>query len=148
MGKKRPMGGKIDNATRAVAAVAVERSCAILVVEGDPDQQWRLARALTVLGHRVVGTSSADGALALVREWPVDLVLVSDTVVGSNELDLANLVNDARPGVPVVLVARAESPLTRAEALFAGFFECVVKPFRPEMLSDLLGRLPASPAAA
>lgn len=142
------MGGKVDSARRAVAAVAVARSCAILVVEGDPDQQWRLARELTVLGHRVVGTGSADGALALVREWPVDLVLVSDTLVGSNELDLAERVREARPGIPVVLVTRAEGTLTRAEALIAGFFEHVVKPFRPEMLSELIRRLPAAPAVA
>ncbi len=143
------MGAKVDRARRAVAAVAPERSCAILVVEGDPDQQWRLARSLTVLGHRVVGTSSAEGALALVREWPVDFVLVADTLLGANEVDLAARLREARPGVPVVLVTRADSPLTRAEALIAGFVEHVVKPFRPEMLAELIGSLPyTAPAVA
>ena len=48
----------------------------VLVVESDPDLQWNLARMLTVQGNRVVGTSSGDGAVALITEWPVDLILV------------------------------------------------------------------------
>ena len=31
------------------------RPCGVLVVESDPDLQWRLARTLTVEGNRVVG---------------------------------------------------------------------------------------------
>lgn len=55
----------------------------ILIAVGDPDLQWRLARTLTVAGHRVVGTASADGALSLLSHWPVRLVVVSEDVCGT-----------------------------------------------------------------
>jgi len=140
------MGDSLRKATRAVASVAPgARTCAVLVVEDDPDQQWRLARALTIQGHQVVGTSSSDGAMALVAQFSVDVVLLSETVGAHGHL--ADRIREACPGVPVILMTRAESPLTRAEALFAGFFECLVKPFRAETLQEVLGRLPVAQVA-
>lgn len=53
----------------------------ILIVEGNPQAQWDAARLLTVHGHRVVGTSSLEGAIALMSNWNVDLVIVDESLL-------------------------------------------------------------------
>lgn len=141
MGKRRKVGGKVESARRAIAAVG-PRSCAVLVIEPEPELQWKLAHQLTVLGHRVVGTSSAEGARALLRHWPVDLVLVAEAVPGTTGVELAKELRASHPKAPVVLMTRSESPLLRAEAMLHGVWELLVKPFRLEVIAELIGRLP------
>ena len=132
---------KIDQAVRAVRKVSADRQCGVLVVEDDPDLQWRLARMLTVQGNRVVGTSSGDGALALIAQWPVDLILVDEDLPGMSGLEVSRCIRDTHPGVPVVLMTGDDSAATRAAARLAGAVACLVKPFRVEALLDLLVEL-------
>lgn len=79
----------------------------ILVVESNPDLQWRIARTLTVRGHRVVGTSSGDGALALMREWPVDLVLTDLDLPGMSASNLISKLRAEHPELPVIFMVNA-----------------------------------------
>jgi CheY-like chemotaxis protein len=114
----------------------------VLVVEPDPDLQWRLARMLTVHGHRVVGTCSGDGALALAREWPVDLVLVDEALPargGLSALALARALRTAHPDVRVVLMTAPGTPRElHLAARLAGVVACLAKPFRPETIAEAL----------
>lgn len=109
----------------------------VLVVESDPDLQWSLARMLTMLGNRVVGTSSSDGALALLAEWPVDLVLVAEDLPGMDGLELAHHVRETVPKVPVILLAN-DGPGVRDAAAAAGVAAYLVKPFRLEQVRDVV----------
>jgi CheY-like chemotaxis protein len=107
-------------------------SRAVLVVEADPEVQARLARNLSRRGHRVVGTGSGDGALALISQWEVDLVLVSDNLPGRTGIEVARLVHQERPKATVVLMCDNLEPGTRAAARAAGATECVRKPLLDE----------------
>lgn len=51
---------------------------AVMIVEPLPDQQWKLARMFTVQGYRVIGSASLHAARALLRRFPVDLMLLAD----------------------------------------------------------------------
>ncbi|MEM9192396.1 MAG: response regulator [Myxococcota bacterium] len=118
----------------------------VLVVEADPDLQWRLARMLTVQGNRVVGTGSGDGALALVEQWPVDLVLVGEDLPGMNGLEVARRMSRDYPQIPVVLMTANEDQAVQREAFLAGVLGCLRKPFQFDALTELLESL-ASPLA-
>lgn len=83
---------------------------AVLIIEPNPDQQSRLARQVTVRGHRVIGTSSLDGALALLREFPVDLVLVSEALVAAEPLRIVGELVSARPNARVVIMTLPPTP--------------------------------------
>ncbi len=130
---------KLREATKAAAAMP---ATGVLVVEPDPDLQWRLARKLTVLGHRVVGTSSGDGALALLEQWPVDLVLVDEDLPGMSGLEVVRRVRSSYPSAAVILMTGGESPEVRLAARLAGVVGCLVKPFRSEALEELLAANP------
>lgn len=115
---------------------------AVLVVEADPELQWRLARMLTVQGNRVVGTSSGDGALALIRQWPVDLVLVDADLPGTSgmsALDLAHVLHEEHPQIHVVLMTAADAhDELHIAARLAGVVTCLTKPFRAESIAEVL----------
>src|SRR5690606_4234354 len=133
---------KLEAARRAVASVPPTRERGVLVVEDDPDLQWKLARMLTLRGNRVVGTSSGEAALELLSQWPVDLVLVDDTLPGMSGMELARTINERHPGAPVVLMSTQDSRESRLAARLAGAVAVVVKPFSFDSLVDLLRSLP------
>lgn len=144
----RTDGEKLAAARRAVASVPPTRERGVLVVEDDPDLQWRLARMLTLRGNRVVGTSSGEAALELLSQWPVDLVLVDDTLPGMSGMELARTINERHPGAPVVLMSTQDSRESRLAARLAGAVAVVIKPFALESLVDLLRSLDSLPDAA
>lgn len=139
----RTDGEKIEAARRAVASVPPSRERGVLVVEDDPDLQWRLARMLTLRGNRVVGASAGEAALELMSQWPVDLVLVDETLPGMSGMELARTINERHPGVPVVLMSTQDSRESRLAARLAGAVAVVIKPFSLESLMDILRSLPS-----
>ena len=70
---------KLESAARTIAE-SQPRHRSVILVESDPDLQWNLARMLTVNGNRVVGTSSGEGALAVIEQWNADLALVASNL--------------------------------------------------------------------
>lgn len=131
----------MEKAAAVVATMATRPQCGVLVVEDDPDLQWRLARMLTIEGHRVVGTSSGEGALALVSQWPVDLVLVDEHLPGMDGIEVARRLGVEHPSIPVVLMTVDDDPQVRAAAATAGAIACLPKPFRAETLLALLSNV-------
>jgi DNA-binding response OmpR family regulator len=142
-GPERKRQRKLDEATKAVAAVA-PRPAGVLVVESDPDLQWTLARTLTIQGNRVVGTSSGEGALALIAQWPVSLVLVAEDLPGMDGLEVAKRLRESHPHIPVVLMTGEESADLHVAARLVGAVGTLTKPFRLEALGELLKKLPGT----
>jgi DNA-binding NtrC family response regulator len=119
------------------------RGRAVLIIEPSPDQQSRLARQVTVHGHRVIGTSSLDGALALLGAFPVDLVLVSDALLGSDPMRLVGELVGSRPHARVVIMTTParSGDAAQGAALKAprnGALEYINRPFTSDMLTTLL----------
>lgn len=110
----------------------------MLVVEADPDLQAQMASVLRKQGLRVVATGSGSGALALVAEWPVSLILVSESLPGRSGVDLVREILRTRPGSRVLVVTSHAEPRFSASARAAGALGCVVRPLHAEQLSPWL----------
>ncbi len=117
----------------------VLREQSVLVVEADPDVQVQIARTLRGQGHRVVGTSSGDGALALISEWSVDLILVSQDLPGKAGVEVTRLICQRGPSAPIVLMAQGTEAGVCESALAAGAAGCVMKPLTIDSLTPWLG---------
>jgi DNA-binding NtrC family response regulator len=133
----------------AAKSIAEERPRhrSVLVVESDPDLQWHLARMLTVDGNRVVGTSSADGAFTIAREWRADLAIIATQLPGVSGLEVAKGLRADNPDLIVILTgeqisASAPEPTSSEVAAF------LPKPFRFEALRSLIESLQLTPAPA
>jgi two-component system, sensor histidine kinase RpfC len=134
--KRRPVRRHRERETRDVSALISvgPRERSVLIVEADPEVQVQMARVLRREGHRVVGTSSGDGALALVSQWDVDLILVSEDLPGRSGIEVTRLIHALRPRCPVIIMSKNAEPSLRAAARSAGAVDCLTKPLCAEHL--------------
>lgn len=137
---------KLETAARTIAE-SQPRHRSVLLVESDPDLQWSLARMLTVNGNRVVGTSSGEGALAVIEQWDADLALVSSSLPGVSGVEVARKLRTKNPDLLVILMDDA-SPEPAAREASPAVAARLAKPFRFEALRALLDSLQLTPAPA
>ena len=139
---------KLESAARTIAE-SRPRHRSVLLVESDPDLQWSLARMLTVDGNRVVGTSSGEGALAVIEQWNADLALVSSHLPGASGIDVARALRRHKPDLLVILMHGAdELSLEASDQASSAVSARLAKPFRFEVLRALLDSLQLTPAPA
>lgn len=113
----------------------------IILVDDEEALAWSLASRLAkVRPHHVVATAhDGVGALSLMQEGPVDLLVADIRMPGMSGIDLVLAARGARPDLPViVMTAFTTADIQRINAgPFTGFLE---KPFEFERLLDLVDR--------
>ena len=130
---------KLESAARTIAESRPQHR-GVLLVESDPDLQWSLARMLTVDGNRVIGTSSADGALAVIEQWDADLALVASSLPGMSGIEAARRLRERKPDLLVILMdEESTEPTVRQPSSEVAAY--LAKPFRFEALRALIESL-------
>jgi ActR/RegA family two-component response regulator len=119
----------------ALRELNIARGRAVLIVEPNPDQQARLARLVAVRGHRVIGTTSLEGAVAFMRAFPVDLVLLAEEIAGDAPW---RVVADLLTGRPKLRVVIMTPPSTGLELPRESTLEYLPRSFDGDALSALL----------
>jgi PAS domain S-box-containing protein len=123
------------------AAIASEattgRGYRVLVVEDNDDVGRFSTELLEDLGYSVKRVANANAALAILGEdeFAIDLVFSDVIMPGMNGVELAGIVRDRYPGLPVVLTSGYSNVL--AENAHRGF-ELIQKPYSVESLSRIL----------
>jgi CheY-like chemotaxis protein len=133
----------LQSAARTIAE-SRPRHRDVLVVEANPDLQWSLARMLTVDGNRVVGTSSGEGALAVVEYWGPDLALVASDLPGATGVEVAQQLRLRKPNLLVILMGEAAEPTGRLAHVSA----YLPRPFGFDALRSLIESLQLTPTPA
>ena len=129
---------------RSVDQPTLERpfiTYSILVVEDDPLILMTAAEALRAAGFNVIEVETADEAAAILRaaETSVGVVFSDIETPGTlNGLELASVINDAWPSLPVVLTSgRVEPcPLTLPQGV-----RFIPKPYDPSYIATLMVEL-------
>jgi len=111
----------------------------ILVVDDEPEIVRMLTRILEARGYRVTGHVSAHDALTAVRRDPgaFDAVITDQTMPKMSGTDLAHMIRETRPDMPIVLTSgygektASETPRTDITAVAA-------KPFDVASLVEIL----------
>jgi ActR/RegA family two-component response regulator len=111
---------------------------AVLIVEPSPDHQARLARLVAVHGHRAIGTCGLDGALALLRVFPVDLVLLAEEITGGTPLEVVAEIVSRRPATRIVIMTPPASASADADEGRLAALEYVPRLFGGDVLQTLL----------
>ncbi len=120
----------------------------ILVVEDDADLREALCVTLELAGYDYHQAESAERALALLAELPVDMV-VSDVNMG--EMDghqLLRQVNQLYPAMPVLLITAYGQVDRAVDAIRNGAVDYLLKPFEPEQLLSIVERYVGSALTA
>jgi PAS domain S-box-containing protein len=113
------------------------RGYRVLVVEDNDDVGQFSTELLEDLGYTVCRVASADAALAILAEdeFSADLVFSDVIMPGMNGVELAGIIRERYPGLPVVLTSGYSNVL--AENAHRGF-ELIQKPYSVELLSRSL----------
>jgi len=106
-------------------------------VEDNDDVGQFSTELLEDLGYSVKRAANANAALSILseNEFAADLVFSDVIMPGMNGVELAGIIRDRYPGLPVVLTSGYSNVL--AENAHRGF-ELIQKPYSVELLSRSL----------
>jgi two-component system response regulator AtoC len=113
----------------------------ILVVDDDAVTRDLLNEVLSAEGHLVVTSGSGEEALEIGRRQSFD-VIISDMKLGPNlnGLDVLRTYKAIQPESEVILITAFGSMETAIEAVKAGAFDYLSKPFKLEEVVLVVGR--------
>ncbi len=113
--------------------MTVSSAPSILVVDDDSDTQDLLKEVLVAEGYGVITSGSAEEALKIGEQEAID-VIISDVKLGSslNGLDVLRAYRAIQPESAVILITAFGSMETAIEAVKAGAFDYISKPFKIE----------------
>jgi PAS domain S-box-containing protein len=129
--------GQKETAALINEAATTGRGYRVLVVEDNDDVGRFSTELLEDLGYVVRRAANAKAALAILGEdeFAVDLVFSDVIMPGMNGVELAGIIRERYPGLPVVLTSGYSNVL--AENAHRGF-ELIQKPYSVESLSRIL----------
>jgi putative two-component system response regulator len=120
----------------------VPEQVSILIVDDVSLIRLSLKHILTKSGYRCREAGDVAGALAVLDEDTIDLVLCDIQMPGASGLDLVKAIQPRIPDTSVVMVSSLEGADTAIECLQQGAFGYVLKPYQPrEILVQVNGAL-------
>jgi len=112
----------------------------LLVAEDDPGLRSVLERALRRNGYAVDGVADGGRALACLRSFAYDAVVMDWRMPGATGVEVVRAARRAGKQVPILMLTARDATADRIEGLDAGADDYLVKPFE---LDELLARLRA-----
>ena len=100
----------------------------------------------TTRASRPVAAASADEALERLTDFDCDVVLSDIRMPGRTGIELLGEIRELRPDTPVVLMTAFGSIDSAVEAMRAGAFDYVTKPFKRDALLAARSSAPSSAA--
>ena len=113
----------------------------VLVVDDDAAILRTLLLTLKSLGCRAVGESGGEAALAAVEKQAPDLLLTDMRMEGMSGVELTAAALERRPDLICVLMTAFASYENAVEAIKAGAYDYLPKPFSAGELEHLLRRV-------
>jgi len=113
----------------------------ILIVDDEKNIRTHLATFVRSLGHVVETAADGREALALLGRHDADLVFSDVRMAGMDGLALLREIRRQRPEAVVVLMTAYATVPEAVEAMRAGAYDYLVKPFSLDQVGHLLGRV-------
>lgn len=135
-------GDEASGAAPVSAELKIGRGEQLLLIDDQAEMLRTHQRSLERLGYRVVACVDAAEAMNRFRADPAAfaLVLTDLNMPGRSGVELARLVLELRPGLPVLLTSGFIPEEVRQAALAAGVREIVRKPVMLPELSAVIAR--------
>ena len=130
-----------DTARIAVSAIRAVDAGDILVVDDNAANREMLSRRLARVGHRVQVVANGTDALALLRQQPIDLVLLDVLMPGMSGYDVLRRLtaDEALREIPVVMISALDEMDSVVRCIELGAQDYLPKPFDPVLLRARIG---------
>jgi CheY-like chemotaxis protein len=116
----------------------------IFVVDDDRDFAEGLADVLKLRGHEVDLAFSGEEAVKRVRQQDYDLTFMDVRLPGMNGVESFRTIRRLKPGARVVMMTGYSMPQLLDEALDAGAWAVLQKPFEMEQVLEMVRQVPPS----
>ena len=113
----------------------------VLLVEDEDSIRITLADDLEAAGFRVVAVKDGNEAKALLETRVFDVMISDMRLPGKGGMDLLHLSRQVRPATAVILITGYGTIETAVEALRAGAYHYVLKPFLNEEMVEHVSRI-------
>ncbi len=110
----------------------------ILVVDDELSMREFLEILLEKEGYQVVSAESGEKALSLIEESDYDLFLLDIRLGGLSGIEVLKAAKAKNPNAVVIMISAYASTETAVEAMNAGAFDYVPKPFDAEELKQTI----------
>lgn len=103
----------------------------VLVVDDEADMLWMLQRNLNkgMEGVEILATESGEGALSILSDQAIDLVITDINMPGMSGLDLLVEISNRYPQTGVIIMTAYPSNTYENQAMKSGSLRFVEKPF-------------------
>ena len=112
----------------------------ILVVDDEPSVTGSLEVILSGAGYEVLTANSFAGSTAILRQTSVDLVITDLRISDGSGIDLIKHIKKNTPETEVILMTGYGSVDITIEAIKAGAYYYLEKPYTPDRLFTLVDR--------
>jgi len=111
----------------------------ILVIDDDDQLRTSFSKLLRAEDYQVVSAASGEAGIEIVETTPLDLVILDVRLPGINGIDAFKAIKKIDAKLPVIIVTAFGTTETAIEAIKAGAFDYLLKPFDiPEMLAMII----------
>ncbi|MGH9516599.1 MAG: sigma-54-dependent transcriptional regulator [Terriglobales bacterium] len=115
----------------------------LLIVDDERAVREAAREAALVLGYRAAASDSADQAMRLLESQSIDVVLLDMKLPGTSGLEILRQIKSRRPDIEVIVITGHGTVESAVQAMKAGAYDLVTKPFSLEELKLLLERVAA-----
>jgi DNA-binding NtrC family response regulator len=112
----------------------------VLVVDDDKAMRDMVVAMLEDQGHDAEGSASADAAVERLRGYDFDAVISDIRMPGRSGIEMLGEIRQIRPDTPVIMMTAFGSIDSAVEAMQAGAFDYVTKPFKHDAVLVSLQR--------
>ena len=112
----------------------------LLVVDDETSIREFLEILFLRAGHQVRLAKDAVDAIAVLKAHPIDLVLTDLRLPRGSGMDVLTFVTKEMPSTQVVIMTAFATTETAIEAMKAGAYDYIIKPFKVDELTVLLDR--------
>ena len=116
----------------------MQENVKILIVDDEEAVRDSLSGWFTEDGYAVDTAVDAEEAMAKLQQQPYELVLLDIKLPGMDGMELQQRIKERNPDLPVIMITAYATVETAVQALKAGAFDYITKPFDPDNLSRLV----------
>ena len=112
----------------------------VLVVDDEKNMRLSLETVLRGEGYDVRLADSAEAALKLIGQEEFFMVITDARLGGMSGYEFLREAALKKPGLPILMITAYATPKLAVEAIKAGAFDYLAKPFEPDELLHAVGR--------
>jgi FixJ family two-component response regulator len=121
--------GAVSATTPPTPDVVDRHGRVVILVEDDTGLRSALERLLRASGFDAKSFGSAEDALLVFDEGPVDCLVVDVNLPAMSGLDLIDRLRERRQAVPAIVISAQDDPRIRSAAHERGVSQFLAKPF-------------------